>query len=404
MDMARRRSGKGIGTDNASAEELLQLEDRLSVAGGERDAGELAVEAGQASQRTLETEAGSGGERAVLAANAAAISPFWSSRAQDEARLRAARPDFLGSAGEEVGVAQRSGASSSSTELRRVDSSVAGMTGPQGEPVSYGPGPRLQTTLDGDQPSRPQTTLENTADEAVPPGLSPREREVLFAMKEAMKRIVEQNQELVGTNLALQQRVERLEEERATSQAGWKSAEEAADLPEQHCPMSRGEGDSRDNREGSRSWGRDVGDDLGSMRYQQGFEQGYQAAKEMLQVPQAEGVAGISLEPTPPKPPQAPDVWPSTNTAVRARTPDNSRPQLGYVSTTPQGTPLPSEPPPRTPRAWHAEQGNVIEAVLPAPPVKGSPNFFSGSGWPNLGTASQNESVPVFPSYNERCC
>ena len=57
-----------------------------------------------------------------------------------------------------------------------------------------------------------------------PLGLSVRERNILSSMKEAMIRILQQNEQLLSQNDALWSRVLRLGEERSTSQA-WQSAE-----------------------------------------------------------------------------------------------------------------------------------------------------------------------------------
>ncbi|CAE7272645.1 TY5A, partial [Symbiodinium pilosum] len=83
----------------------------------------------------------------------------------------------------------------------------------------------LQTTLDGDVPTRTRTTPDSPVEAPAPAGLSAKEREVLSAMRDAMVRLADQNSELLSQNEMLRDRVSRLEDERSTSQAAWQSAE-----------------------------------------------------------------------------------------------------------------------------------------------------------------------------------
>ena len=350
MDMARRRTGKGIGATLENTGDLLELEDR-SVAGGEGDAGDSARQAEQTPQRTLESESGGHGERVVQSTSVATISPFWSSRAQDEARLRAARPDFLGSAEEELGAVQRSRASSSSTELRLAENVATGMSRPQGEPISYGPGSRLQTTLDGDVPTRTRTTPDSPVEAPAPAGLSAKEREVLSAMRDAMVRLADQNSELLSQNEMLRDRVSRLEDERSTSQAAWQSAESNHDIVEQQA-FHTGDPQSYERKgDGFNSEGivnRDA-ETLASMQYEQGYQQGYLAAKEILH----SGVTGgyserVATDSADNIPASTAPSFGVVGSRDRERTPppNPNRAWNLHCNTTPQGTPVPREPPP----------------------------------------------------------
>ena len=140
--VSRTRSGKGIGEQNLGQ---LQLADRASGSElqGEGEAQSSAVERVEESNQLQGpgAEAQGAGEALPSSGGGVVAHPFWSSRMQEEARLRAARPeylanpDFLGS----VNI-QQSGTSSTSTELRVAEGPTAGdQRGPAGPPVVYGP-------------------------------------------------------------------------------------------------------------------------------------------------------------------------------------------------------------------------------------------------------------------------
>ena len=128
MDMAiRRRTGKGVGAEGLQVVGNLQLTDQSSEARTHRDGGARGSTdevAGADQVRALEDSQVDEGAITAVASAEAPVNPFWSTRAQDEMRLQAARPqelDFLG----QVGV-RPSGSSTTSTELRAAEPSAAG--------------------------------------------------------------------------------------------------------------------------------------------------------------------------------------------------------------------------------------------------------------------------------------
>ena len=133
---------------------------------------------------------------AVEAVGEVQANPFWSQRAQEELRLRAARPSTLDDT--------PASASNASTELRQFEE-IPPL--PAGEPQSFAP----------------QGMTESTTSPEPNPGLRPGERQVLTEMKNWISTLIGQNRDLCGQNADLQQRLERLEEERSNSQA-WRSA------------------------------------------------------------------------------------------------------------------------------------------------------------------------------------
>ncbi|CAE7876447.1 RE1 [Symbiodinium necroappetens] len=196
----RKRMGKGSGDDVRSIEERVEPADRREAEPGRdvlRDGVQEATPGQESSrvddtseQRVLGDVPGNSAE-AIEEANAGlVVNPFWSQRAQDEARLQAARPHHL----EE--------AASDSTEMRLHDEHPM----PVGTPVSFGP-------------SASRDPQESESDAT--PGLRPGERQVLSQMKELMEVLLKQNQELAHQNVGLQQRIDKLEEEKTSSH--WRS-------------------------------------------------------------------------------------------------------------------------------------------------------------------------------------
>ena len=332
MDLLnRRRSGKGIGTEGAVAvnpSNQGSSEEAVQSAEAAADAGEVTLRA--ENQETSVERAGQ------YEAASSAPHPFWSQRAQEEWQAQ----NFLGTA------------SSSSTELRPAELGMSGMEAPSGPPTVYGPS-LLQTTVREGVGSNSDTVRAVTGDtgsgahsdgeigqlagEEGSHGLSVRERNILTAMKDAMVQISHRNDVLQGQNDALMRRILRLEEERSTNPTTWHSAEENHDRVEQPGSHRVQGGDGLDLR-----GDRDV---LGTMKYEEGYQQGYLAAKEMLQATQGQELVS---------PPKAyspsfggsPAVVPPS--AVRDTTPppnDRRIDQLG-CNTTPQGTPVPRGSPP----------------------------------------------------------
>ena len=178
----RKRMGKGSGDEVRSIEERVEPADR-----GEAEPGRDVLRDGEdTSERRVLGEVPGDSAEAIEEANAGlGVNPFWSQRAQDEARLQAARPHHL----EE--------AASDSTEMRLHDEHPM----PAGTPVSFGPSASRD----------PQESESNAT-----PGLRPGERQVLSQMKELMEVLLKQNQDLAQQNVGLQQRIDKLEEEKTS--------------------------------------------------------------------------------------------------------------------------------------------------------------------------------------------
>ena len=142
-------------------------------------------------------DAASGDREESTVAREVVFHPFWSEKMQDEARLRAARPEDLGQLGE------GSGNGSSSTELRP----DAEHNPPRGEPISYGPIGGSSARA-GEDPGHPEgSSVEVRA------GMRPGERLVVQSMKDMLADLVTQNKELLEQNRSMQGRIERLEDE-----------------------------------------------------------------------------------------------------------------------------------------------------------------------------------------------
>ncbi|CAE7861966.1 GIP, partial [Symbiodinium microadriaticum] len=218
----RRRAGKGQGTEDSNAESVpLQIAGISSEAGDARDASnEMEPDAGPlqldgGAEGTTEERIADPGS-SENPANAAAgsvnlpVNPFWSQRMQDEARLAAARPAHLDET------------ASDSTEMRQLeDSSFAA---PKSSPVSFGP--PSGDTGDNLGVAAASTSVGNDQ----PPGLRPGERIILTEMKGLMETIMKQNAELSVQNAGLRQRIDKLEEEKASSQQAWRSVGSGAGL------------------------------------------------------------------------------------------------------------------------------------------------------------------------------
>ena len=382
LQQRRMRTGKGLGNAEQAAVERLQITDVEAREAGEPTTGVSdQEEMGQERRKQLALEGRTTGEATEAADMRGQPNPFWSTRAQEEMRLRATRPDFLPDIVEGTGI-QRSGESSSSTELRAVtDRSAEQQVSPNGPPVVYGP-QALRTTVDRETVAEASMgeNQERLRGSGMPVtqaglvtanGLNDREREVLSAMKDAMMRIADQNEELLGQNQRLRERVERLEEERATSQ-GWKSAEETADQAEQPGIWVQGgecNGGQGMAHGGSSGFEENSKEEAGSIRYQLGYEQGYLAAKEMLesmaapcpcpqQMKDTKGVSNPPLtlvESRAPVPPRDTSQTQGVSTSIGAGTsayrertpPPNPFRHIDlHCNTTPQGTPVPKGPPP----------------------------------------------------------
>ena len=347
MDPAmRRRAGKGQGTEDSSAESVpLQIAGIPGEAGDARDAlNELEPEAGPlqlvggAEGATEERVADLGLTESP--ANAAAgnvnlpVNPFWSQRMQDEARLAAARPAHLDET------------ASDSTEMRQLDDSSFPV--PKSSPVSFGP-PREEAGDNLGVATSSTSVWDNQAT-----GLRPGERIILTEMKGLMETIMKQNAELSVQNAGLRQRIDKLEEEKASSQQAWRSVGSGAGLETE--VQGSGIGVSEEKGLGSESlgrfvppervqaWGVGVVEDELKFRdgsqtvvYQQGYEEGYLAAKQALEDARLRSPPSV-LE---------------LNSAYRERTPEPPKDRmLGLeqrLNTTPQGTPVPPRPPPQAP-------------------------------------------------------
>ena len=358
--LRRRRSRKeGDPEFDLGGELAVRSQEMTAVAGS-----------GDAAERT----AGVSPQEVVLASDVQIqdnrANPFWSERMKEEARLRAARPVSLNEA------VTGSEQTSASTELRAVDDAVGLHPVPQGPPQVFGPyddtsaaGPeersgkgRGQTASveDRSEGAGVRTTAAATGSEVASiepaaalqsPGLRPAERQILTQMKELMESLFEQNSGIV-------QRLERLEEDQAMKSAtsggsqtlreGLQGAVNAGD--EQLSWHHVGKGSS-----GS-SLGRYVsGKERNTPDYVEGLQEGYRKAKE-----EARAVSRESLVSSPPSVAELLDISgtfrPNRNRAVSPlpRTPEQIQRVESRVCTTPQGTPIPSGEPPKSPRLGHS--------------------------------------------------
>ena len=358
--MHRRRTGKGVGDNPGGSDRLEGSGDHsASVAGENRPVDGAGVEAvGLQGNDVQSRDARSSGE---IPGN-----PFWSQRAREELQLQLARPDslpsqdFLGTASEMVAQgASGSGVSSSSTELRAVDSGGDQLRGPAGRPTVYGPGVLRTTVEEGSgvlqenarsavelsSADAAQRGLEVTPGSGEQHGLSIRERNILTQMKNALLQLSQQNEQLMGQNQVLWSRLTRLEEEKSNSTAAFCSAQDPQELIEHSgsgvgfSKLGRmGEGVTHNASEGDR-------EALGVMKYEEGFQQGYLAAKELVETGQGQSCDAAI-------PDYAPSLSPNFGYVVgsrdRERTPPPN-PMRAYqlqCQTTPQGTPVPVGPPP----------------------------------------------------------
>ena len=323
------------------------------------DVGEsAAVEAGGSTLAVTDENVLSG-EAApqVQEAQTAQIHPFWSQRAREEALLAAARPAFLDSH------SQSGHTSSGSTEMRAVDDQPR----PTGEPAILGPGAAARGN------ERAVLSAPSASDEL---GLRPGERMVITEMKKLMEVLLKQNSALSHQNTTLQQRLDKLEEER--SQAAWRSAGSGVGAEgmnegndNQEVQGSLKDFEASEGVSGASQLGRFVSPsttittcqpaerltskpDETSVSYQHGFEEGYLAAKQAVEWESWERDWNVSQSP-----PSVQDLRPSSASApevpakpLRDRTPEppgNREVYLARVNTTPQGTPVPMQPPPPPP-------------------------------------------------------
>ena len=261
----RRRTGKGLGTplleieDAGDASRALVDSTQSSCGPGHEEMQELREERNRAvsdisGKREVKTEAGA--PTSAEGGVAIATSPFWS----DEAKRRV-QEHFLGTA--------------------RATSVAAP---PEGSPVSLGPDHWAASS--GMESSGVQTSQ---AASGVSHGLSERERTILTQMKNAMVRIAAQNEELACVNTQLRQRVEKLEEEKSsawwTASGSTPEGAEALGLDDQKG--TRGISSPGDTAGIGNPELKGAGD---TIPYQQGYEKGYLAAKEMFD---AQGAAAL---------------------------------------------------------------------------------------------------------------
>ena len=351
--LRRRRSRReGDPEFDLGGELAVRSQERTMVAGS-GDAAEGT--AGESAQEVALTAAGD----AMARENP--VNPFWSERMQEEARLRAARPAFLNEA------ATGSEQTSASTELRAVEDAGGLPQAPQGPPQVLGPPDdtlafgsvgrlgkgRGQSASSGEPPhgaaTAPGSEVESneTAAAIQPPGLRPAERQILTQMKGLLEGLFEQNSSIV-------QRLEKLEEDNAMKSATSGGSHTLRD--ELQGAANAGEEQSSWHHPGKESSGSSLGryvsgKERNAPDYLEGLQEGYRRARE-----EAKAVSRESLVSSPPSVGELLDVSgtprPNRNRAVSPmpRTPEQLQKVESRVCTTPQGTPIPSGEPPRSPR------------------------------------------------------
>ena len=281
------------------------------------------------------------------------------------------------------------------------------LQGPVGPPVTYAPA-GLRTTVEVAQAEQhipgESSVEQGTAEVGEFHGLSSRERYILTQMKNAMMQISQQNEELLSQNMVLTERLSKLEDERSTNQTAWQSAEGTQDAVDQAGYVS-GEPYKVDRSEGV---GHNQGDysnhELGSISYEQGFQQGYIAAKEALQPqpmdnpgPQGgrsdswgrmEGNLTLRSDPAP--------SFGRAVTSLRESTPPPNERRYDRMgcSTTPQGTPVPKGPPPDD--TGH-EIGWAIGARSGMDPGCGTPSLIDP-----LRASGTANAMPALPTLGGR--
>ena len=348
----------------------------------------------------------------VSAASGSVVNPFWSERAQAEARLVASRPDFLG----EVTGQNSGGPSSTSTELRPAEDTLVVPSGaveanrgvvehPVGEPISFGPPAAVHTTIRGRAAATDPQTEEL--------GLRPGERQVLTEMKGILEMLVAQNTELRDQNESLQSRLEKLEEDRS---AAWRSvasggAHEGGDQTGSGVEGVEGQGlsqlgyfvppDKLSERPNQLEWNRSLGpnDPKDTCEYQQGFEEGYLAAQEAWSVEKQDLIMS---------PPSVQDWRVQSEVGVpssrlREHTPEpsvNPENRESRINATPKGTPVPPSPPPPPPQNANSLESSSELLSAPSAPRDKSGGLFGHVA--ELGRRSNLtgmfEGTPVTPS------
>ena len=352
-------------------------------------------------------EDGAGREVAETTGSQVVVSPFWSERAQEEARLVAARPAGLGESTEQTS------AESTSTELRLESDRQTGPAEslrPVGPPVVYSPQSGNQFAKASAVPSgssgnvgpaqREDAQQEGGDDTAMRTGMRPGERRVVEEMKNLLELVFEQNQQLMQQHTIVQSRLDKLEDEAMQSASsgrdremeGRRSAEVGLDM----APS------------GFTGWVPPVGESLGryvpprekgSLDYFEGLEEGLMMAKGLsrgeaeaanqggvhpgLLVPSLR--LGVSSAPdvqeavcrapepplivSPPSRREIPQTEISLGSRVREVSPEPTRmseSRMARVNTTPQGTPIPPGEPPQspvpTPRHPETETGVGVSA------------------------------------------
>ena len=288
------------------------------------------------------------------------ISPFWSQRTQDEARLQEMRPQGLVEA-ERASALSATG--SGSTELRPDGNGASGALpadrtvenarqgavvvepiGTDGRGSAHSPDALPAQASTGYADSFGATEAASAADPTPPVqpserlGMRPGERLIIEQMRDMLADLYQQNKLLVETQQQLQQRVERVENDNMQS-ASSGGDREPLGFDEPHLGVKgRLDGMGGGSQgiwtsEGSVYLGRYVPpQERNSVDYQAGLEEGLRRAKEALRAKEStafplEGNAREREVSPPPPPPPRPDS----------------------VPTTPNGTRVPSGTPPRTP-------------------------------------------------------
>ena len=324
---------------------------------------------------TLESADASGDREESTVAREVVFHPFWSEKMQDEARLRAARPEDLGQLGE------GSGNGSSSTELRP----DAEHNPPRGEPISYGPIGGSSARA-GEDPGHPEgSSVEVRA------GMRPGERLVVQTMKDMLADLVAQNKELLEQNRSMQGRIERLEDENtmmSASSGGQKDQHEVLREFVHGVGGSSGTTGILSGGSGAHGSTEPVGvpsDLLQLMELQKTLLQNRSHAKESVsEVPRSSGFEGTcSVRDRSPPPPPPRDEVP------------------GLRPTTPGGTMIPEGPPPRTPTptfgspgsqlTWDGSRslwglGSTAYEARPIPMPPSAPTSLLAEGIPGAGS------------------
>ena len=295
MDLQGRRRR---GTDgSAAAGEFLALPDGESAAVRPSQHVDSGAAGGEQPAAIVETGAGVG----------AAVNPFWSERMQNEAQLRAMRPQGLAEAEQPT-----SAADSGSTELRvdqATGTEMPSRTGDDGGAQSVGNSQDglPAASASGDNSGEATGTASGSMDQgrSVPPserlGMRSGERLVVERMKELLEDLFEQNRMLVDSQRVLQDRLDRVEND-AMQSATSGGDRESPDVEGRAAWDSvRGVVEGSWKPRESAYLGRFVPpSERGSLDYQAGVEEGIRRAKEAMWA--SEGSRVDHRPPSPPPP------------------------------------------------------------------------------------------------------